>query len=373
MPPALDDWPPISILIPCFNEAQTAVETLAAAHRVDYPAFEIIAINDGSTDDTGAILNELARSLPRLRVIHLATNGGKARALNVAAPLACHELLVCIDGDALLDPHALRWTAHKFRRSDIGAFTGNPRVRNRTSVLGRMQVGEFSSIIGLIKRAQTAYGWLFTISGVICGFRRKALQDAQWWSSHTQTEDIDVTWRIQLAGWRVAYEPNVIVWMLMPETIKGLWRQRLRWAEGGTQMMIDYGGAMLSLRAPGLIPTFISYILSVIWAYMMVFSAITGIFFLIGVGDSALVPNFSILPSWWGLLLAMTYLAQALISHVIERRYEPDMMRSLFWVIWFPLAFWLISMATTVVALPKVLFGKRRNTGTWVSPDRGFR
>ena len=64
------------------------------------------------------------------------------------------------------------------------------------------------------------------------------------------TDDIDVTWRVQLAGWRVVYEPNAIVWILMPETLRGLWRQRLRWAEGGAQMMIDFFRPMIRGRAP---------------------------------------------------------------------------------------------------------------------------
>src|SRR5437764_9675529 len=73
-PPELDVWPPFSILVPCFNESETAVETLTTAHRIDYPDFEIIAINDGSSDDTAAILDRLSLSLPRLRVIHLMSN-----------------------------------------------------------------------------------------------------------------------------------------------------------------------------------------------------------------------------------------------------------------------------------------------------------
>lgn len=372
-PPDLDHWPPFSILIPCFNESENAVETLMAAARIDYPDFEIIAINDGSSDDTGAILDKLAQSLPQLRVIHLATNGGKARALNIGGRLARNELLLCIDGDALLDPHALRWAAYTFQRADIGVFTGNPRIRNRTSVLGRMQVGEFSSIIGLIKRAQSAYGWLFSISGVICGFRRKALEDAGWWSSHTLTEDVDVTWRIQCAGWRAIYAPSVLVWILMPETLHGLWRQRLRWAEGGAQMMFDYAGTIFRLRAPGLMPVYLNYLVSLFWAWSMIILFLAGFLHALGFDKGNIVRGVSLIPAWWGTVLCVTYLLQALVSHVIERRYEPKMLRSLYWVIWYPLAFWLISLVTAVAAVPRVIFKRNKARGTWVSPDRGLR
>jgi biofilm PGA synthesis N-glycosyltransferase PgaC len=372
-PEPIEHWPPISILVPCYNEADNAEETLSTAVAVDYPDFEVIAINDGSRDDTAAVLNRLAAQLPKLRVVHLAANQGKATALNTGALLARHELLVCIDGDALLDPVALRWIARAFRRGDVGGLAGNPRIRNRTSLLGRLQVGEFSSIIGLIRRAQTTYGRLFTVSGVICAFRKAALEEAGWWSPRTITDDIDVTWRVQVAGWGVVYEPNAIVWILMPETLRGLWKQRLRWAEGGAQMMADFFRPMITGRAPSLLPVYINYAASVLWAYLMLFSLLVGVMWTVGLAPPAILPGFQLVPEWWGLTLSLTYLAQALVSHLVERRYEPDMLRSLYWMIWYPLAFWMISTATTVVALPRAVLRPRKERTTWVSPDRGLR
>ncbi len=372
-PPDIGTWPPISILVPCYNESETAIETLTTAHAMDYPDFELIAINDGSRDDTAEILDRLSETLPNLRVVHLAKNGGKANALNIGAMLAKNELLLCIDGDALLDKHALRWAAFNFQRADVGAITGNPRIRNRSSLLGRLQVGEFSSIVGLIKRAQTSYGHLFTVSGVAAGFRRRALDDAGWWSSHTLTDDIDVTWRVQIAGWRAVYAPNMMVWILMPETLSGLWKQRLRWAEGGVQMMLDYARPMVTGKMPGLILVYFNYLLSVLWSYSMLLAFLAGLGVLLGFFALQEISGVSLVPQWWGAVLAVTYLMQATVSHMIEKRYEPSMGRSLFWIIWYPLAFWLLATLTTIVALPKVLLRKEKVTGTWVSPDRGLR
>ena len=256
-----------------------------------------------------------------------------------------HELLVCIDGDALLDPHALRWIARAFRRGDVGGLTGNPRIRNRTTLLGRLQVGEFSSIIGLIKRAQTTYGRLFTVSGVICAFRKRALQDAGWWSPRTLTDDIDVTWRVQMAGWRVVYEPNAIVWILMPETLQGPVEAapalgRGRRADDDRFLLAD-DHACARRR---LLPTYINYLLSIAVGlrddFLAGSSASCGRW---ASAPPAVLPGFQLIPEWWGLTLTLTYLAQALVSHLVERRYEPDMLRSLFWMIWYPLAFWMIS------------------------------
>jgi biofilm PGA synthesis N-glycosyltransferase PgaC len=372
-PPELLHWPPITILVPCYNEGENAEETLGAALAVDYPDFEVIAINDGSRDNTGAVLDALAARDPLLRVVHLVENQGKATALIAGAALAKSELLVGIDGDALLDPHCMRWIARIFQRSDLGAFTGNPRIRNRTTILGKLQVGEFSATIGLIKRAQATYGHLFTISGVICGFRKQALADAGWWSPRTLTEDVDVTWRIQLAGWRVGYEPNAICWILMPETLRGLWRQRLRWAMGGTQMMLDFFGPLSRGRSLRLLPVYFEYVISVVWSYAILAGIVLGLLEALGVLTLPAGPAFSLIPAWWGIVLTMTYLAQAVVSHWLERRFEPRMMQGFFWVIWYPMAFWLISAATTVAALPLTLMSPRKERTTWTSPDRGLR
>ncbi|CAN5441613.1 poly-beta-1,6-N-acetyl-D-glucosamine synthase [soil metagenome] len=372
-PPAQATWPPISIIVPCYNEGLFAEETLRAADACDYPEFEIIAVNDGSNDLTNEVLNALAEQMPRLRVVHLTENHGKATALNAGALLARHEILVCIDGDAMLDPQALRWVALAFRQNNVGAVAGNPRIRNRTSFLGRLQVGEFSSIIGLIKRTQTMYGRLFTVSGVICAFRKLALERAGWWSPRSLTEDVDITWRIQVAGWRVVYEPNVLAWILMPETLSGLWRQRLRWAEGGAQMVIDFFRPMVRLRRPDMLPMYLNFMLSIVWSYVVLFALLLGVLIGTGVLPSASLPAMRLVPEWWGMTLALTYICQALTALLIEERYERKLARSVFWIIWYPMVFWLLTTLTAVVSLPYAILRPRRERTTWVSPDRGLR
>jgi poly-beta-1,6-N-acetyl-D-glucosamine synthase len=372
-PPPMDDLPPISIIVPCHNEAETALETFSVLAAVDYPNYEIIAVNDGSRDDTARILEALADEIPQMRVVHLAQNQGKATAMNVGALLARHEFLVLIDGDALLDRHALHWVAWVFRLPFHGGLTGNPRIRNRTSLLGRLQVGEFSSIVGLIKRAQTTYGRLFTVSGVVCAFRKRALHDGGWWSPRTLTDDVDITWRVQRAGWRITYAPNVLVWILMPERLGGLWQQRLRWAEGGGQMLVDNAGPMLRGTAPSLLPVYVNAMAAIAWSYCILALMIVGLLRLVGLPVAAWIPGVSVLPDWYGLALCCTYLLQAIMSTTLEQRIEPRSQRSLFWVIWYPLAYWALSATTSVIALPRAFLRPRKGRTTWVSPDRGLR
>ncbi|HBK46701.1 MAG TPA: poly-beta-1,6 N-acetyl-D-glucosamine synthase [Xanthomonadaceae bacterium] len=373
-PPPMRSTPFVSILVPCFNEADTVGETIAAATVQDYPDFEVIAIDDGSSDRTAEVLRQLTSEYPRLRVVHLDHNHGKANALRIGALAARSDYLVCVDADALLDPQATRWmVGHLIDGPRVGGVTGNPRVRNRTTLMGRMQVGEFSAIVGLIKRAQRVYGRLFTVSGVICAFRRSALNRVGYWADHMVTEDIDISWRLQLDGWDIRYEPNALCWTLMPETLRGLWKQRLRWARGGVEVLLAHGRSALSWRRRRMWGVLAEYTLSLVWAHTMLAIIVLWLLGKLVPLPPALYVD-TILPRWHGLILAVVCLLQFATSLVIERRYERGLARQFYWVIWYPIAFWLIGMLTAVIAFPRaVLAARRRQRARWSSPDRGVR
>lgn len=372
-PPTLHSYPLLSVLVPCHNEANNVVEVFNALDALNYPNYEVIAINDGSRDNTGESLNCLAQRLMHLRVVHLSRNQGKAVALNCGAMMARGEILICIDGDALLDANALTWIVQRFLADgSVGGVTGNPRIRNRSTALAKLQVGEYGTIVGLIKRTQSLFGWLFTVSGVICAFRKRALQDAGWWSPKTLTDDVELTWRIQLCGWRVVYEANAISWILMPETLRGLWRQRLRWSEGGTQTVLSSTGPMLRLRHWRGWLVWLNYVASVVWSFTIL--GATGFWLLerVGLPLNTGLPRVSLLPAWWGAFLTATYLMQATLGLSLERRFEKSIVRTIFWLSWYPLFFWALQAVTAVAGLPKAIVRMHRPRGTWVSPDRGI-
>ncbi|SDD84209.1 poly-beta-1,6-N-acetyl-D-glucosamine synthase [Aquimonas voraii] len=370
-PPEMGEYPFASLLVPCHNEGPNCEDTISALAAQIYPDFEIIAINDGSTDDTAEHLNRLTARFPRLRVIHLSRNLGKANALRMGTLAARGEYLICVDGDAMLDPWATRWMVwHLASGPRVGAVTGNPRIRNRSTLLGRLQVGEFSSIIGMIKRAQRVYGRIFTLSGVIAGFRKTALERIGFWNETMITEDIDISWRLQLDHWDIRYEPNALCWILMPETYKGLWKQRLRWAQGGVEVLMKHAGSLLSWRKRRMWGVLAEYFFSVIWAYVMLGILILWALGLVFPMPPALYVD-SILPRWHGMVLALICMSQFAVSMIIDRRYEAGVGRNYFWMVWYPIAYWLLSLFTTVVAVPKTLFRGQPKRATWVSPDRG--
>jgi biofilm PGA synthesis N-glycosyltransferase PgaC len=367
---SLPSHPLVTVVVPCFNEAPHLREVIEQLMRTRYPHYEVIAVNDGSTDGTGELLDQMTQEYSRLRVIHNASNQGKAVGLNTACQLARGEYILGIDGDALVDVDAIAWMLRPMLRSErIGAVTGNPRIRTRTTLLGRMQVGEFSSIIGLIKRSQQLVGTLFTVSGVLAMFRRRAVIEVGFWSPDVLTEDIDMSWKLQLGGWKLRFQPRALCWILMPETLRGLWKQRLRWAVGGIQTMLRYTSCILRPRHWRMWPIYLEYMTSVVWAYCM--AAVLAI----GLVRPLLPANSSwhsaLLPHWQGTLLAMTCILQMLLSLWIDRRYDRDLMRYFAGTIWYPIAFWIITMATTVIALPNALIRRRGKRAVWTSPDRG--
>jgi biofilm PGA synthesis N-glycosyltransferase PgaC len=373
-PPPLPASPPVSVLIPCYNEGDNVEETLTHALALDYPEFEVVAINDGSRDNTGAVLDRMAAQHPRLRVVHLAQNQGKAMGLTAGALLAKHDILLCIDGDALLDRKAAHWLVRHFVHDPlIAAVTGNPRVRNRSTLLGRVQVGEFSAIVGMIKRAQQTFGRLFTVSGVITAFRRQAVHQVGYWSPDMLTEDIDITWKLQRAGWKVRFEPGALVWILMPETLRGLWKQRLRWAMGGAQVLSRNIDLLLRPREAFMVPLLVELCASLFWSYLML--ACTTLWLADLVSTSITLPSLGspLIPAGGGLLLGATCLVQFGFSKWLDSRYEVGLGRNFYWMVWYPVVFWMINTAAAVVAYPKVLLRPANRRARWVSPDRGVR
>lgn len=371
-PPALEGHPLISIIVPCFNEGRNVEETLRHALMQNYRNIEVIAVNDGSSDDTAQVLDEMSEQYPKLRVVHLAQNQGKAVALRMGALAARSEYLVCIDGDALLDANAVAYLVSPLiEHPRVGAVTGNPRIRTRSTLTGRIQVGEFSSIIGLIKRTQRVLGRIFTVSGVVVAFRRSALHRVGYWSPDIMTEDIDISWKLQRDHWSIFYEPRALCWILMPESLKGLWKQRLRWAHGGGEVFLKNFGLITKTRLRYMWPLWLEFGFSTLWGFTFLITL--GLWLLGMVVDmpphlhvSRIVP-----PSFTGLLLAIVCLMQCTVSIIIERRYEKHLLRELFWVIWYPILFWALSLFTSVVSFSRVMLSPRGQRARWVTADRG--
>ncbi|MDO6847759.1 poly-beta-1,6-N-acetyl-D-glucosamine synthase [Priestia megaterium] len=362
------DWPLVSFLVPCYNEEETIEETLKHLLALDYPSKEIILINDGSTDGTADILKEISRNHPEVRVIQLYENKGKANALHLGAHASKAEFLICLDSDAILDQGAPYYLIHHFlhKGERLGAVTGNPRIRNRNTLLSRIQLVEYSSIIGSIKRTQRILGKVMTVSGVVVAFRKKALVDVGLWDRDMITEDIAVSWKLQQRFWDIRYEPRALCWMLVPETLKGIWKQRVRWAQGGQEVMLRHWKVLLKWKQRRIWIVYLEQWISTLWSFAWLFVTIMLLVTANSPQDMLFWFTFT------SFSLVFTSLIQLFIALKIDSKYD-NVKRYYVWAAWYPALYWIVNTIVVVGAFPRAIRSRvKGGYATWSSPDRGL-
>ena len=157
----------------------------------------------------------------------------------------------------------------------------------------------------------------------------------------------------------------------MPEKLLGLWKQRVRWAEGGSQASMLVLRGIFTSKSWGLMLIISNFFISTFWAYTMVIWFTTiNVLQLFSSQPFGFYKNF--IPEWWGEVLAATYLIQCLLGMLLDRRYEKNLMSEFLWIIWYPLAYWALQTCSCVVGFYKALVRPADTKGTWISPDRGL-
>ncbi|GAB4085451.1 glycosyltransferase family 2 protein [Myceligenerans cantabricum] len=223
--------PSISVVVPAYNEGVVLDACVRSIARSTYPDFEVVCVDDGSTDDTYAKLRALAAELPGVRAF-TQPNGGKGAALNHGVRHAHGEILVLVDADGVFRPDTLTEMVRAFTDEGVGAVCGDDRTVN----LDRVQTRYLALIshvgTGLVRRALDVLHCLPIVSGNTGAFRRDVLERTGPLREDTVGEDLELTWRVYRAGYRVAFAPRALVHAESPSTLRGLWKQRVRWARG---------------------------------------------------------------------------------------------------------------------------------------------
>jgi len=234
--------PPVSILVPAYNEAVGIARCVCSLASSSYLGeIEVVVVDDGSSDDTAAVVEELG--LERVRVMRQA-NVGKAAALNRALAASQHEIIVTVDADTIFEPETLSRLVQRFRDLEVGVISGNTKIGNRESLVGRWQHIEYVMGFNLDRRSYEVIGATPTVPGAIGAFRRRALNDIGGVSGATIAEDTDITLDIGRAGWKVVYEPRAQAWTEAPANLRALYRQRTRWAFGTIQSVWKHRAAL---------------------------------------------------------------------------------------------------------------------------------
>jgi poly-beta-1,6-N-acetyl-D-glucosamine synthase len=247
-PPDDYEWPMVSIIVPVYNEGVSIKASLKALVKLDYPNYEVIVVDDGSSDQTYRLALDVSRrTRPLIRVL-TQTNGGKADALNHGVSAAAGEIVICVDGDSLVHANALKPAILHFRDPRVGAVSGCVRVLNRSKLLARLQALEYIAGNALPKRAQNLGGVVTVVPGPLGVFRKTAIAEVGGYDLDTFAEDFDVTLKILGAGWHVTYESQALVSTEVPESINDLVKQRYRWTRGWVQVIRKRRWALTSPR-----------------------------------------------------------------------------------------------------------------------------
>jgi cellulose synthase/poly-beta-1,6-N-acetylglucosamine synthase-like glycosyltransferase len=238
----------VSVVVPAHNEAANIAATVNSLFVNDYPWIEVVVVDDGSTDDTAAVVAGLG--LPGVRLIRQA-NAGKPAALNAGIRAARGDVLILVDGDTVFEADAVGRLVQPFTEDRVGAVSGNTKVANRRGLLGRWQHLEYVVGFNLDRRMFDVARCMPTIPGAIGAFRRHVLAEIGGVPDDTLAEDTDLTMAVLRAGWRVVYRDDAIAWTEVPATLRQFWRQRYRWCYGTMQAMWKHRRAVVQRGAAG--------------------------------------------------------------------------------------------------------------------------
>ena len=264
------DPPLVSVLIPAYNEERVIARSIAHILKSHYGNLEVIVVDDGSSDATAQIVNVAFADDPRVQLLVI-PNGGKANAINTALRHARGDVVVALDADTHFEPATIPRLVRWFADPAVGAVAGNAKVGNRLNITTYWQALEYITAQNLERRALAALGAITVVPGAVGAWRRDALDRLGGFPGDTLAEDQDLTIAIQAAGYVVLFDADAIAWTEAPDTMRGLARQRFRWAYGTLQCLWKHRGMTFRPRygALGLVA------LPQVWLFQIVFSVVS--------------------------------------------------------------------------------------------------
>lgn len=274
-PVEFTDPPFVSILVPAYNETETVVAALRSLILLDYPSYEIIFVDDGSSDDTYAKALPIAGKYQNCTLqVFTKPNGGKWSALNFAYGKAKGDLVLFVDADSGLARDALKIMVPRVMEPGVGAVSGQVTIRNRVNLLTRFQAVEYLFGNGGMRTALSFLGTVTVVPGPIGLYRREVLEEIRKLpgnqpknpaergpgdvfgplSGETFAEDFQLSLSVLALGYRVVYEPRAYAYTKCPEDISVLMNQRYRWIRGTWQVYHIYNRELRHLKKLRLVP-----------------------------------------------------------------------------------------------------------------------
>ncbi|HEV8356260.1 MAG TPA: glycosyltransferase [Gemmatimonadales bacterium] len=235
--------PRVSVLIACYSERPVIAATIRSVLASRNVEVEVIVVDDGSADGTAQEVRRCFGDDPRVRLLRQA-NSGKAVALNRALAEARYEAIACLDADTCVAPGALARLALRFDDPRVGAAAGEVRVGNPVNLLTRWQALEYVVSQNLDRLAMALGNAVTVVPGAIGAWRRSAVLAVGGYRNDTVAEDMDLTWCLRRAGWRIVTENRARGFTEAPDTLRAFVGQRVRWTYGTLQCLWKHRGAL---------------------------------------------------------------------------------------------------------------------------------
>jgi cellulose synthase/poly-beta-1,6-N-acetylglucosamine synthase-like glycosyltransferase/spore germination protein YaaH/peptidoglycan/xylan/chitin deacetylase (PgdA/CDA1 family) len=240
--------PTVAVVVPAYNEEKVIVQTITSLLASDHPpVFEIVVVDDGSTDDTYVRVRDVFSNEPRVR-LYTKPNGGKPTALNFGVSCTDAEIVVALDADTIFARDTISKLVRHFADPKIGAVAGNAKVGNRINLLTRWQALEYVTSQNLDRRAFETLNCITVVPGAVGAWRRELLIRAGGFTHFTLAEDADLTMTIRRMGYSIAYDDQAIALTEAPDTVRAFIRQRYRWMYGTLQAAWKHIDALFKPR-----------------------------------------------------------------------------------------------------------------------------
>jgi cellulose synthase/poly-beta-1,6-N-acetylglucosamine synthase-like glycosyltransferase/peptidoglycan/xylan/chitin deacetylase (PgdA/CDA1 family) len=247
-PPAAPYAPPVTVVVPAYNEEKVIARTIASLLAQEYAGeLDVVVVDDGSPDATYEVAASAFGAHPRVRVFRK-PNGGKASALNFGIGRARGDVVVGLDADTLFAPHTVAALVAPMADPRVGAVAGNAKVGNRVNLVTRWQAVEYVTSQNLDRRAFALLDCITVVPGAVGAWRTAVVRAAGGFSDDTLAEDQDLTLAVRRRGYSVAYAERAVAYTEAPDTLAGLAKQRFRWSFGTLQCMWKHRDALLSPR-----------------------------------------------------------------------------------------------------------------------------
>ena len=358
--------PFISILIPCHNEAVVIKDTIENILDVDYKNYEIIVIDDRSTDNTKDVLKEIEKKYDKVKILIRDKNAypGKSAVLNDAVKIAKGEAYLVFDADARIKPDFIKKLLTKFEDEDIGAVQARKIIINANqNFLTACQYNEYVMDTHL-QIGRDAVKGAVELRGNGELIKKKALEDIGGWNNETITDDLDMSTRLHIKGWDIRFVQDACVYEEGVITFSALIRQRRRWVEGSIRRYLEYIWDVLFTRDMSLRVGFdlIAYISEFLLPVWIIAEIIIQAFHFIKGHENYILSSMAL------LFATGLFFASGLIysfrkySHytTIKAVYQAILTSIYFITIWFPIVMFIVC---------KIIFTKR--TMDWGKTQHG--